>query len=367
MKIKITVPVIVVVLLVALIGTQAFAQENASAQDDDRYKYVVKRGDTMWSLASRFLDNPFNWPQIWQQNPHIEDPHWIYPGDILMIIPEAVKKQRKIDGLPVERVGGGQVEEAAAVEEGASEFDFNTSTIKKDRVIYTSAQAMGFMSPKIIDTSAVITTAPEIKVDYAAWDHVYISSGKNEGVNMGDKFTIFRPIKPIRHPVSKRKMGYLIKTVGALKIVKLEDESARSEIYKSNEPAKMGDHLTPLIELPVEVMYTDSDPRYHDNPLQAYIICDKNDSKNFSTNQIVYIDVGTLKGVKAGNLFDIYLPRQKVYDPEMGKKVWLPDEVVGRLVVLIADENASTALIIDGDREFAPGELIRSRRFTGPE
>lgn len=43
--------------------------------------YVVKEGDTLWDLSDEFLHDPFAWPDLWENNRHIEDPHWIYPGD----------------------------------------------------------------------------------------------------------------------------------------------------------------------------------------------------------------------------------------------------------------------------------------------
>jgi hypothetical protein len=47
--------------------------------------YVVRKGDTLWDLSSSFLQNPFSWPQLWERNPHIQNPHLIYPGDSLNI------------------------------------------------------------------------------------------------------------------------------------------------------------------------------------------------------------------------------------------------------------------------------------------
>ena len=47
--------------------------------------YFVKEGDTLWDISAEYLNDPFAWPDLWENNQHIQDPHWIYPGDSIYL------------------------------------------------------------------------------------------------------------------------------------------------------------------------------------------------------------------------------------------------------------------------------------------
>ena len=76
----------------AIMLTGVVLAQDVAVRSDHPDEYVVVKGDTLWDISGRFLDKPWQWPAIWQANPQIENPHLIYPGDVVSLV--------YIDGVP---------------------------------------------------------------------------------------------------------------------------------------------------------------------------------------------------------------------------------------------------------------------------
>lgn len=346
------------VMLGGIVAAQTTGDEDIF--NDERFKYVVRKGDTLWDIAGRFLEHPYDWPLIWQQNPQIEDPHWIYPGDVLTIIPEAVLHKRKIASLPGSGVGS-----AEAAEGGPRETVTGIAiSPAENQVTFTPAKIIGFMSAtELSDIVGSINGSPTDKKNYSHMDLVYLNVGEKSGIKVGDKFTVIRLVKKVKHPVTKKNVGYVVLTIGTLEVLVVYPTLSTAKIIYSNQAILDGDKLVPLMDIPTTVRYKDAPEQYRENPLKAYVIMSRNMLPYMGKDEIAYIDVGKKHGIEPGNLFEAYIPGAWRKDPNTKQKIKDPDEIIAELVVLITSDDYSTALVTKSKKEFPPGTHLRVKRF----
>ena len=106
---------IFVLVLFLCLPLSMMAQEKKEAEGI----YTIKQGDTLWDISGKFLVDPFLWPKLWQRNPYITNPHWIYPGNPVRLSPfEEVKKEEPkkiVEEKPKEAKEVKEVKEVAEV------------------------------------------------------------------------------------------------------------------------------------------------------------------------------------------------------------------------------------------------------------
>src|ERR1700691_4064934 len=159
--------------------------------------YVVKRGDTLWGIAKVFLRDPWYWPEIWQVNPHVQNPHLIYPGDTLRLV--------YIEGKPTIMLQRG---DAARVEPRVRSQPLEGAV---NAIPYETVAA--FMSKPSVLSQEQIKTAPyvlasrDVHVAMAEGDTVY-ARGFTDSATLGTHYNVVHVGDALRDPDDNRIVGY---------------------------------------------------------------------------------------------------------------------------------------------------------------
>ena len=200
----------------------ALAQEGKGAEE----LYTIKQGDTLWEISSKFLKDPFLWPKLWQRNPYITNPHWIYPGRPIRLTPiEEVKKEEPQKERPknvaaekpkevanepeVKKVEPAQIEKKPEEQstQKAVEKPAEKKPVEEKPMVFPEARNAGFFSDIDYKGIGIVLESKEGKSVIGTGDILYAAFRASEPILVGDKFTVFRASKLVSHPVTEKKIG----------------------------------------------------------------------------------------------------------------------------------------------------------------
>jgi len=328
------------------------------AQEQTRV-HIVKKGDTLWDLSGYYMENPFLWPDIYEANTEkIDDPHWIYPGQEFMIppfypgVPEVIPPSE----LPPEELLPEELpppEEAVALPP-VSRIEYQLPVVAKEL-----AYEGGYLARDVeIFGGYILDSDPPNVKNLTSHMLIYIDRGTEDQVNVGDRFTVFRVGRGIKHPKTGEYLGKMVRILGVVRVTEVRDRTSRAVIERSSEIIHVKDRIKPYEpeEIPVGEI-----PEPTDEMVEGYLVARKNHLGTLRPFDIVYIDNGSLGGLQIGDVFEVYRTGKWKKDPDTGDKVQLPDDIVGGLQVLKLKENSATAYMIsiNGQIDVARGETIR--------
>jgi hypothetical protein len=250
-----------------------FAQEKKEGEEI----YTIKQGDTLWDISARFLKDPFLWPKLWQRNPYITNPHWIYPGqpvrlvpseELMKEVPKEVEKEpeaEKAEGPPVEKrpeVVEAKPEEKPAevkpveakpaevkpVEETFPEVKaVEAKPAEEKPTVFPEVRSAGFVSDIEFRGIGTVLDNREGKNLMAEHDIVYLAFRISGPVMIGDKYTIFRGSDFVRHPVSGRKIGRKYIITGNLQIIDQHGNFFTAKVIEAFGAILKGDLIRPYM------------------------------------------------------------------------------------------------------------------------
>ncbi len=338
-------------------ASPAMAQEAAAApQGEPQISeiHTVEGGDTLWDLCTKYLNSPWYWPKIWSYNPQITNPHWIYPGNELRFypsdesLPTAVAVSRDLNApLPEEM----EIPDELDVEDLVKQV----APVAVSRVPRNSVLRMhqGFVTKGQQAVAGEITNSPMESQMLADFDRIYVKL--KSAAKKGESYAVYRQVKEISHPVSGEEVGYVVEVVGTLTIVDTSPVVATGQIQQAYRPIQRGDFVGPWPETAGRRVL----PAQNEADLKGYIVETMEEAQSeVGEHHMVFIDKGRNDGVKLGNTFVVYARGDSFTRDVTG----LPNEIVGRLMVIDVQEGSSTAMILRSMRELSVGDKIEMRR-----
>ena len=316
--------------------------------------YVVKRGDTLWGIAKVFLRDPWFWPEIWQVNPQVQNPHLIYPGDTLRLV--------YIDGQPqivLQRGDGVRVEPRVRSEP----LDSAITTIP-----YATVAA--FMSkPSVLDKDQIkaapyVLATRDLHVVMSEGDTVY-ARGFTNPAELGSHYNVVRVGDALIDPDDHRLLGYDGIFTGSGHVTRQGDPTTLIMTESSRE-SRAGDKLIAGgVDVPLD--FIPSAPRVRTN---GRIIAVADGVSIIGQYQVVVVNRGARDGLAPGNVLGVFDTGPVVPDTDKkgffnldtlgAKKVALPSERTGTFMVFKTFDNISYGLIMEATNLIRVGDKIQN-------
>jgi hypothetical protein len=315
--------------------------------------YVVQRGDTLWDIASMFLRDPWYWPEIWQINPQVENPHLIFPGDILSLA-------YLDDGRPVV-----QLERGPQVAQGGSGVERLSPRIRSQpleeaisTIPYETIAA--FLSrPRIIDEDEIddlpyIVAHREGLIGSAGRD-VYV---RGTDAPTGSVFNVVERGDELVDPDTKDVLGYQGIYVGQGRLDRTGDPGTL-RMLESEREAVVGNYL--MSE--EDIQQLNFVPRSPDRDVDGRIISALGGGALIGELEVVVINRGSAAGLEPGHVLRVFQAGRTIRDTQrgaIGQKVRLPDEPAGTMMVFRTSERLSYALVMEATRDIALLDAVRN-------
>ncbi|RMG28819.1 MAG: LysM peptidoglycan-binding domain-containing protein [Gammaproteobacteria bacterium] len=308
-------------------------------------RYVVVPGDTLWDIAKRFLRDPWLWPEIWYVNPQIENPHLIYPGDVLYLT--------WVNGKPQLRLqrGGGHptVKLSPRVRVEPIRRAIPAIPIDAIRQFLTRPLVVGEHD---LDRAGYIVDSPDEHLVTGAGDRVYA-----RGIDpRHGRYDLFEPGDPYVDPATGEILGYAAEYRGTASVERFGDPATLRLEHTTREIA-IGDRLLPQNLEDVSVTFFPHAPA---RKVAGQIISVVDGVTQIGQYQVVVINRGVREGLEPGHVLRVLQAGRTIRDPVAGGKVTLPDEDAGLLLVFRTFDRVSFGLVMEARRPMHLGDKVVS-------
>ena len=334
----------VALALVSFWVLAAAAVAEAPFNDDIPDKYTVVKGDTLWDISAHFLAEPWLWPEIWQVNPQIQNPHLIYPGDIISLIyidgkPRLVlTRSRDVKLSPQIR----EVTERQAI--STLPLDLINSFLSRNRIV----------EPGVLESAPYILSGQSKRLLTGKNDDFY---ARGDFSDADESYGVYRNGGLFTDPKTNEILGIRAKDIGAGSIKAINDDIATLITTRSIEELRINDRLLELEERKIDANFHPSAPPEN---TEGVIMSIEGAVSTGGMLDVISINLGERDDMEIGNILSILKAGAVVSDRVQGGLVTLPPEKAGLVMVFRTFEKMSFALILSAELPISINDIARN-------
>lgn len=336
-----------------LLGGMAQAAELRDQHPDF---YVVKKGDTLWDISAMFLTDPWLWPEIWQANPQVDNPHLIYPGDVLTLV--------YVDGQP-------RLVRGNTLPNGTVKLTPRPRVLSEGDAITTIP--LEIIKPFLVNSLIVgpedFAAAPYVVANdgehliTGAGDRVYV---RGVGTETADAFGFYRKGEIYRDPDTGEVLGQEARYL-ANGSVDTQGDPAAVSLEESVMEVLVGDFAFPRIQQPLRPVFA---PHAPEQEVEVSLISVYGGVTQIGQYNVVVLNKGANAGMEPGHVLTVFRRGEVVHDRvasernkegafrefwksvsgKGGESVRLPDEEAGTLMIFRTFDKVSLALVMNATR-----------------
>jgi len=287
--------------------------------------YTIKKGDTLWGLSEKFMGDPYYWPNVWAKNPDITNPHLIFPGQKVRIL------DGRLEIIPAYPEAEKPAAEAVATKVEEPDDVVTIKATSGDGFILTDEKPLGLLVDSV-----------DNRILLAKDDIVFLKMNDISSVSIGDTYGIFQRSDLVRNPHTNKPIGTMMLNLGFLQVTEVRGDTVIAKIGESFSEITRGAELFEYIPQRQEITLQRGTTEQ-----QGYVVASRENKGALSTNDIIFVNLGSADGVVSGNLFYISRPRKASSAViKQAGKMQLPDVVLGAAIAIETKKKTTSALII---------------------
>lgn len=343
--------------LFAQAPTAAAAEETTAEQSPAYRTYEVQKGDTLWGISQKFIEDPYYWPDLWANNPDIQNPHFISPGQKLRIYAGPIA----VVGIEAEKSTPPPEKEGVTPEVAPAPAPPEEPAVAAAESVFISVPAgVSFIAENEQSAGGTIFDFPVARHLAGSGDTVFVRVPAETKVAIGDLRHIIKSRADIIHPVSKKRLGFQVDQVGILEITALGKDLHTAIVRKSYREIERGAWLAPRRAVREQITL-----RRATSEMTGMVVSTSSHRELQGPSEILFVDLGEEHGLKVGNLLTLTRPGEATDLAQIKNKrdasLAYPEELIGYALVVETDPQTATAVILKSLETAEIGDLVRAQ------